>query len=324
MSTTPAGPLRSPWLNRVAAELWGRESFRMVPDLVLTEPPTGSPSRPLAGGPRVAFLGFPSDYSLAILLALLAEPVELVGLVTSPGAHPVVAGDNALAQVARHLAVPLLRVEAINRPPSLQALEALGADLFLVASFNQILHARALELGRLGWLNVHPSLLPAYRGPEPVYWAIVNDERETGVTYQRMARAIDLGPAMWQGREPIRPDDTNGTLTRRLSALAARALPDVLRRAVEGDPGVPLDPAAGSYHTSVGHRRLEEAGSAAAAARWVRAGNPNMPAAALVDGAPQLVLEARILPHGSVEGGDRRLHFGDGELVLVRTTPRSG
>ncbi len=315
---------RSGWLDRAAVQLWGRASFRMVPDLVLEEPPRGRPAPAPAGAPRVVFTGFPSHYSVAILLGLLTTPVEVVGLVTSPGAHPAVAGHNALDQVAEHLDVPLLRLDRVNSPPALLRLRELGADLFVVASFNQILHDEALSLGELGWLNVHPSLLPAYRGPEPVYWAIVNDERTTGVTFQRIAREIDLGPALWQGATAIEPDDTNGTLTRRLTALAVPALADLVDRAVRGEPGTPLDPAAGSYHTSVGHRRLERAGAAVLAERWVRAGNPNMPAAAVIDGVERLVLEARVSPPDGADRAAPRLRFPDGDLLILRTDPGPG
>jgi len=317
-------PARSAWLNRVAEGLWRQTSFRMVPDLVLAEAPSGLPTPPPAGAPRVVFTGFPSDYSLGILLALLTAPVDVVGLVTSPGAHPVVAGDNALSQVADHLSVPLLRLGRINSPTAIDRLRSLEADLFLVASFNQILHRPALGLGQLGWLNVHPSLLPAYRGPEPVYWALVNGDQETGITFQRIAREIDLGPALWQGRAPIRPDDTNGTLSRRLTALAAAAVPEVIERARQGDPGIPLDPSTGSYYTSVGHRRLEEAGSAAVAERWVRAGNPNMPAAAGVGDDLRLILEARVTAREDPDGAVPRLHFPDGDLALLRSEPAPG
>ncbi|HUY98524.1 MAG TPA: formyltransferase family protein [Verrucomicrobiae bacterium] len=320
-SAPPVAPSRSPWLERTAERLWQLDSFRMVPDLVLDEPPTGSCAPAPPGAIRVAFTGFPSHYSVAILLALLTTEVDLVGLVTSPGAHPVVAGRNALGQVAEHLGVPLLRLDRVNDPGAVGQLQALEADLFLVASFNQILHQGALRLGRLGWLNVHPSLLPAYRGPEPVYWAIVNGEPTTGVTFQRIAREIDLGPALWQESEPILADDTNGTLSRRLTARAARALPQVIARAIAEDPGRPLDPEGGSYYTSVGHRRLEQAPSASVAGRWVRAGNPNMPAAAEVDGTVRLVLEARPAVAHDPDRQAPRLHYADADLVLLRTEP---
>ncbi|HUY60755.1 MAG TPA: formyltransferase family protein [Candidatus Dormibacteraeota bacterium] len=320
MRPAPSAALPSPWLEAVATALWALPSFRMVPDLVLAEPPPGHPRSPASGAPRVVFTGFPSHFSVALLLALLQTEVEVVGLVTSPDAHPVVRADNALSQIARHLDIPLLRLRRVNDPESLHQLAALRPDLGFMASFNQILHPAALAIPHLGWINVHPSLLPAYRGPEPVYWAIVNSEAEAGITIQRVARAIDLGPVLWQDQTAIRPDDTNGTLSRRLTALAASALPAVVARALAGDPGTPLTPGTGSYYTSVRHRRLDEAPSAHAAERLVRAGNPNMAAAAPVDGRIELVLRAEVVaPDGAADGP--RLRFPDGDLRLLETVP---
>ncbi len=319
-SAAPSRPAPSAWLEEVAAALWALPSFRMVPDLVLPAPPPRPPRPPAAGAPRVVFTGFPSHFSVAILLALLRAQVEVVGLVTSPDAHPVVRAENALSQIAQHLDVPLLRLERVNDADSLRQLTALRPDLGFMASFNQILHAPALAVPPLGWINVHPSLLPAYRGPEPVYWAIVNGEARAGITIQRVARSIDLGPVLWQDQAEIRPEDTNGTLSRRLTALATAALPTVLARVLAGHPGTLLAPGTGSYYTSVGHRRLDEAPSARMAERLVRAGNPNMPAAAAVDGRVQLVLRAEVVaPEATV--GEPRLRFPDGDLRLLETAP---
>ena len=319
-SAAPPPAASSPWLQAVAAGLWRLPSFRMVPDLVLPAPPAAAAGPAVAGRPRVVFTGFPSHFSVALLLALLQIEVEVVGLVTSPDAHPVVRADNALSQVAHHLGVPLLRLARVNDPDSVSQLAALRPDLGFMASFNQILHAAALAVPRLGWINVHPSLLPSYRGPEPVYWAIVNGEAETGITIQRVAPSIDMGPVLWQERAAIGPDDTNGTLSRRLTALAARALPGVVARALAGDPGAPLAPGAGSYYTSVRHRRLDEAPTARVAERMVRAGNPNMAAAAPVHDRIELVLRAEVVAADDPAKGPR-LRFPDGDLRLLETAP---
>ena len=104
-------------------------------------------------GPRVAFAGFPSDYSLAFLLRLLELDYQPVGIVTSPGAHPAILGDNALSRIADHLGIPLIRAWRINDEHSRFELEELGLDAVVMASFDQIVGPRALAIPKHGWLN---------------------------------------------------------------------------------------------------------------------------------------------------------------------------
>jgi len=295
----------------------------MVPDLKLPVAPSGQPAPAPSGALRVGFAGFPSDYSLAMLLALIASGAELVGLATSLGANPAISGVNALSQVAEHMGVPLLRLARVNEYDSLVALRRLEADLFLVASFDQILREKALAVPRLGWINVHPSRLPLYRGPEPLYWAIVNDERETGISFQRVERGIDAGPLLLQRLAAIRPDDDCGTLARRLSELGAKSTGEAIRLAHSGFAGTPLDLAQGSYFTSVGHRRIDQAASAALADRLVRAGNPNMLASTECGGRLCYVVQVRRVASADPSPGPR-LHFPDGDLILEQTVDRCG
>lgn len=325
--TVPASAItlsrRSPWLGAIEEWLWQKRSFRMVPDLKLPLAPSGQPAPAGQGALRVGFAGFPSDYSLAILLSLIDSGAELVGLATSLGANPAISGENALSQVADHMRVPLLRLARINEYDSLVALRRLEADLFLVASFDQILREKALAVPRLGWINVHPSRLPQYRGPEPLYWAIVNDEKETGISFQRVERGIDSGPLLLQRLEAIRPDDDTGTLARRLSELGARSTGEAIRLVKSGFAGTPLDLAQGSYFTSVGHRRIDEAESSALADRLVRAGNPNMLAATNCGGRLCYVVKARRVAPSDPSPGPR-LSFPDGDLILEQTVDRCG
>src|ERR1017187_3739438 len=160
----------SPYLDAVREELMARPSHSFAPDRDL--PPAPARRAEAGSGPRVLFVGFPSDYSLAFLLGLLQLDVHVCGIVTSPGAHPAILGDNALSRIADHLGVPLLRAWRINDEHSRFELDELGLEAVVMASFDQIVGPRALALPKHGWLHVHPSLLPAYQGPEPVYWAM--------------------------------------------------------------------------------------------------------------------------------------------------------
>ncbi|MGH7685978.1 MAG: methionyl-tRNA formyltransferase [Candidatus Dormibacteria bacterium] len=310
----------SEYLEHARRELWSRELFTFIPDRDLP-PPAGTVD---AGtGPRIVFAGFPSDYSLAFLLALLELDVRVAGIITSPGAHPAILGDNALSRIAAHLDVPLLRAWRINDEHSRMTLADMQPELVVMASFDQIIGARALVIPGHGWLNVHPSLLPQYRGPEPVYWAIADGAAQTGMTMHRAVPKVDTGPVMAQAAVVIDPRDNAGTLTRRIVTAGVPLLGDAVRAMLADQPGTPLDVEQGSYRPSVGHRDLRSAPSAAAAERMVRAGYPNMLAWADVDGVPCYVSAARRAGDGTISGHPV-VTFPDGGLELTETSPTCG
>jgi methionyl-tRNA formyltransferase len=310
----------SPYLDAVRAELLARASFSFVPDRDLPPPPARH-AEP-GSGPRVLFVGFPSDYSLAFLLRLLQLDVRVCGIVTSPGAHPAILGDNALSRIADHLGVPLLRTWRINDDHSRIDIAALKPEAAIMASFNQIVNAPTLRIPQHGFLNVHPSLLPQYRGPEPVYWVIADGADRTGISLHRAVPKVDAGPILAQAEVRVDPHDTSGTLTRRLVDAGLPLLGRALAALLEDAPGIHPDLRTGSYLPPVGHRRLDEAGSAAGAERMVRAGVPNMPAWTRLGGQASYVLAAQVRDP-SAPGPDRapRLSFPDGDLALLSVSP---
>ncbi|HZS13742.1 MAG TPA: formyltransferase family protein [Candidatus Dormibacteraeota bacterium] len=312
----------SPWLDGVRAQLWSRESFSFIPDRQLPEP-TGSPQRSQGDdAPRLLFAGFPSDYSLAFLLGLLEQDVDLRGIITSPGAHPAILGHNALSRIAEHLEIPILRLWRVNDEHARTDIAALHPDAVVMASFDQIIGARALAIPPHGWLNIHPSALPLYRGPEPVYWTVADGAPTAGITLHRAAPRFDAGPVLAQRIVDVAPDETAGTLTRKLSRAGVDALPEALGKLLADDPGTPLDMGAATYRPSVGHRNLRTAGSAAEAERMVRAGLPNMPAYLPTDDGRCLYVLAARRVDSCPEG--RGLTWPDGALQLVETSEACG
>jgi methionyl-tRNA formyltransferase len=311
--------ITSAFLDEVAQRLWQQSSLSFVPDRQLP-PPQGTAVR-TGDGPRVLFAGFPSDYSLAFLYALLGLDVDVAGIITSPGAHPAILGDNALSRVADHVSIPLLRLWRVNDEHARQDIAALRPDAVVMASFDQIIGARSLAIPVHGWLNIHPSALPEYRGPEPVYWAIADGATESGITLHRAVPRFDAGPVLAQGRVAIAADDTSGTLTRRLCATGVELLDEAVRRLLADDPGIALDLDKATYRPSVGHRRLDHAASAEEAERMVRAGLPNMPAWLIRDGRPAYVLAAHLVERCDAGTG---LQFEDGCLALDETVPACG
>ena len=121
-------------------------------------------------------------------------------------------------------------------------------DLIVVAAFGQILRREVLELPPYGCINVHASLLPRWRGAAPINAAILNGDRETGVTIMKMDAGVDTGPILGQRSEEIQPDDTTARLSQRLAEIGARLLIDTLPGYLAGGTQpVPQDDAFATY-----------------------------------------------------------------------------
>ena len=309
----------SDYLRGLRRDLWAKTGFSFIPDRDVA--PSSTPPQTASSGPRVAFAGFPSDFSLGFLLSLLLDcDLEVVGLITSPGAHPAILGNNALSRIADHLRIPLLRPWRINDDHSRMDIARLETEAVVMASFNQIVQSKALAIPPQGWLNIHPSLLPENRGPEPVYWAIARGAQRTGITLHRAVPKVDAGPILAQEVVPIAADDTSGTLTRRTVETGVSLLPGAVTRLLRGDEGNPAPELPASYAPSIGHRNLQAAGSAVEAERMVRAGVPNMLAWAVCGDLPVYVEQARL--DGGEANSNWRIDFSDGrlELLTVRAT----
>src|SRR5262245_58762512 len=162
--------------------------------------------------------------------SLLTSRHTVVGLVTNPD-RP--SGKNqemerGMKKIAVEHNLPVFQPESSNTPESIEHIRTFGADIFVVAAYGQILSSDLLRVPPKGGINVHASLLPKYRGAAPINWAIYHGETETGVTIIRMSPRMDAGEMLAQGKEPIHPDDTTGTLQPRLAELGAKLALQVL------------------------------------------------------------------------------------------------
>jgi methionyl-tRNA formyltransferase len=200
---------------------------------------------------RVVFFGS-SGFSLPSFRALAAgERHELVGVAAQPD-RP--AGRNrqvqrgVMHQAALDAGVPVITPEKIGSAEAMAQLEAWRPEAIAVASFGQYIPTRVLSLPRCGVINVHPSLLPKYRGAAPLQWSIAEGETESGITIFRVVQRMDAGDIILQERHPLFPEDTAATLSERYSvrgsALMLRAL-DLLEEGCA--PSIPQDEAAASY-----------------------------------------------------------------------------
>jgi methionyl-tRNA formyltransferase len=170
----------------------------------------------------VVFFGTP-EFSLPTLHALINSRHRVAGVVSAP-AKPVGRGrtvqQTPVAQEAERIGLPLLQPEKLKDPGFLAALKSWQAEVFVVVAF-RILPDEVLNLPKYGAVNLHASLLPAYRGAAPIQWALWNGETETGVTVFRIEKAVDTGNILKQVRVKIQSEDDAGTLAERLAAIGA-------------------------------------------------------------------------------------------------------
>jgi methionyl-tRNA formyltransferase len=137
-------------------------------------------------------------------------------------------------QAALELGLPVLQPPGLKAADAVAQLAELHPDVIVVAAYGQLLPPPVLEIPRYGSINIHPSLLPRYRGASPVPAAILAGDDFTGVSIMLMDSGLDTGPVLAQAQVAVSPDDTTGSLTEKLSQVAAPLLLDVLLRRERG------------------------------------------------------------------------------------------
>jgi methionyl-tRNA formyltransferase len=174
---------------------------------------------------RVVYFGSP-DFSVPVLRALAADAAFEVPLVVTQAAR----GTSPVERAANELGLHVYKPETLRDAESRDPLLAANADLFVVAAFGLIFRQATLEIPRFGCINVHPSLLPKYRGASPIMAAIADGERETGVCLMAMDAGIDTGAVISREVIRIEDDETTESLGKRLAAVgAAQAVRDIPR-----------------------------------------------------------------------------------------------
>ncbi|MEE9912391.1 MAG: methionyl-tRNA formyltransferase [Deltaproteobacteria bacterium] len=186
--------------------------------------------------PRILFMGTPA-FALPALDTLHAQSYPIVAVVTQPD-RPAGRGQKEIAppvkQLALQFGLPVLQPQKVKDRDFLEALAALNPEMIVVAAFGQILPKAILEFPRLGCLNIHPSLLPEYRGAAPLNWSIIRGEAKTGVTIMLMDEGMDSGDILMQEETPLAPDETVGLLHDRLADIGATLLIKTIEQVVAG------------------------------------------------------------------------------------------
>lgn len=174
----------------------------------------------------LVFFGTPR-FAVPSLQALLDAKEEVALVVTQPDkvkgrGHVLSAPPVKELALARHL--PVVQPEKIRNADFYRELSAIAPEFIIVVAYGKILPGEILGIPVSGCINVHASLLPAYRGAGPIQWALINGEKITGVTTMRMDKGMDTGDILLLAEVEIMPDDTAETLSERLSVLGAQTL----------------------------------------------------------------------------------------------------
>mgnify|MGYP000964640055 CR=1 FL=1 len=198
---------------------------------------------------RVVFMGSP-EFALPALEAL-NNAYNVVAVVTQPdrpagrGRHPQ---PSAVKQLAVGLKIPILQPASLRKLSAVTELAAYAPDLIIVAAYGQILPRSILEMPKFGCLNIHASLLPAWRGASPIQAAIANGDERTGVTIMLMDEGMDTGAILAQREVPIRSGTTAMELSDQLAHLGARTLIEILPAYLRGTlAAIPQDDSKKSF-----------------------------------------------------------------------------
>src|SRR5690606_1319217 len=184
---------------------------------------------------RIVFMGTP-DFAVETLKYILDNNYNVVGVVTAPD-RPAGRGrklqQSAVKKFATEKGLEVLQPTNLKEEEFIKSLGALQANLQVVVAF-RMLPKVVWGMPQFGTFNLHASLLPSYRGAAPINWAIINGEKETGVTTFFLNHDIDTGDIIFQEREPIHEDDTAGTLYERLIHKGADLVLKTVRMIAEG------------------------------------------------------------------------------------------
>lgn len=276
---------------------------------------------------RIVFGGTP-DVAIPSLDALADSRHELLAVVTRPDA-PSGRGKkltaSSVAQRAVDLGIEVLKPQRPRDEGFVNRLNELAPDCCPVVAYGALLPQRVLDIPQHGWINLHFSLLPAWRGAAPVQHAILAGDQITGATTFRIVLELDAGPIFATMREPIHPDDTAGDLLHRLSLSGARLLVDTLDGIEDGTLTPTPQPGTDSQVSYASKIKVEDARidwtqPAEVVDRLVRACTPAPGAWTTFRGERFKINSARIsdsvLPPGRLEISKRSVQVGTASQVL--------
>jgi methionyl-tRNA formyltransferase len=187
---------------------------------------------------RIVFCGTP-EFAVPSLRRLAERPeFSIEAVVTQPdrprgrGQH---LSSSAVKETALEIGLHVFQPETIKSESAQEFLKRIAPDAVVIIAYGQIVPARLLTIPRLGWINLHASLLPRYRGAAPIHWAIANGETTTGLTTMQIDAGMDTGPTLLRREVEIGPGETAPELATRMSAIGADLIGDSLLKLNRGE-----------------------------------------------------------------------------------------
>lgn len=186
---------------------------------------------------RIVYMGTP-DFAVEPLEAIIKAGYEVTAVVTQPDKQKGRGKEVKMTPVKecalRH-GIPVFQPVKIKEPEAVAELEKYQADLFVVAAFGQLLSEEILNMPEYGCINIHASLLPAYRGAAPIQWAVLNGEKESGVTIMQMDKGLDTGDMLLKRSVELSPTETGDSLHDKLMHLGAELIVEALSKLEKGE-----------------------------------------------------------------------------------------
>jgi len=262
-----------------------------------------------------------SDFGIPAFERLLAQPwCEMAALITQPD-RPAGRGQKlsppAVKELALSRAVPVLQPSRLRTPEAIQQVRELAPELIVVAAYGQWIPREIFDMPPHRSLNIHPSLLPRHRGAAPAMSAILAGDQETGVTILVVAEEMDAGDILAQSRIAIAPEDTTGTLMRKLAALGAELIADIAPLWLRGEiRSAPQNHNEATWFNRITKEqgRIDWTLPAEQIWRQVRAYNP-WPSAYTAYRGKRLVI------HAAEPAGDLGAPFTPGQIVMLPQGP---
>lgn len=186
---------------------------------------------------KIVYMGTP-DFAVAPLEAIIKAGHEVTAVVTQPDKQKGRGKEMQMTPVkecALKNGIPVLQPVKIKEPEAIEELKKYPADIFVIAAFGQLLSEEILHMPRFGCINIHASLLPAYRGAAPIQWVIINGEKKTGVTIMQMAKGLDTGDMLLKKEVLIDEKETGESLHDKLMAAGAGLIVEALPKIEKGE-----------------------------------------------------------------------------------------
>lgn len=272
---------------------------------------------------RVVFMGTP-EFAVQALEAVHSKH-QIVSVYTQPD-KPVGRGlelrASPVKKRALELGLSVHQPEKLSPPEEFERFLALQADVVVVVAYGKILKQKWLDVPRLGFVNIHSSLLPRWRGAAPIQWAILGGDSETGVTTMRLVEKLDAGDILLQSKTPLSAEDTAGTVHDRLAKMGAELIVPTLEGLASGEiRGLAQDESQVTYAAKLTKEMewLNPAETVAQLDRNVRALNP-WPGTSLWvkegDGSPVRLKVKRARMHAHLQGAPGQIFEKAGMLLF--------